>query len=94
MGAGQLHGIDHVLGAFGKHHGAGRGRLQRAFVAAMLLAHGQGLRALGAKSGDQGVKKGCRHRAWLDGGQQVLGSGGCIHWESSRIGPKEYHPCP
>ncbi|MNV66948.1 hypothetical protein D3C71_1597280 [compost metagenome] len=74
--AGQLHCIGHVLGAFGKHHGGGRRRLQRAFIAAMLLAHGQGLRALGTEAGHEGVEESRGHRTGGGGGQQVLGSDG------------------
>ena len=38
----QLHGIRHILRAFGKDHGGGRWHAEGRFVPAMLLAHHQG----------------------------------------------------
>jgi hypothetical protein len=61
---GQLHGIGHVLRAFGKHHGGrwrhgGEGR----FVAPVLLAHGQRGGAALAEAGLQGVDQRGGYRA-------------------------------
>ena len=47
---GQAHGVLHVLRAFGEHHGGGRRRLDRAFVAPVLRAHRGGHAALRAKA--------------------------------------------
>ena len=77
--AGQLHGVGHILGAFSKHHGAGRGRLQRALVAPVLFAHGLGGGALRAKAGLQRINERLGHVAQLDLREQVGSGGGGVH---------------
>ena len=71
---GQLDAVRHILCAVRIHHGHRWWCLNRAFIAAMLLAHGLRGGALCAKARLQGIDKG-----WRNGTGQLRGVVQCVH---------------